>query len=53
VGEGIEHKGRPGSGHRDLTPAEGMAQAAAKLWHSDAARGWGTDTTYARARIFL
>ena len=29
---GIEYESRPKLGHRDLTPAEGMAQAAAKLW---------------------
>jgi hypothetical protein len=29
---GIEYGSRPGIGHRDLTPAEGMAQEATKLW---------------------
>jgi hypothetical protein len=29
---GIEYRSRPKAGHRDLTPAEGMARAAAKLW---------------------
>jgi hypothetical protein len=29
---GIEYTSRPDLGHRDLTPTEGMAQAAAKLW---------------------
>jgi hypothetical protein len=29
---GIEYTSRPDLGHRDLTPAEGMAQTAATLW---------------------
>jgi hypothetical protein len=29
---GIEYESRPKLGHLDLTPPEGMAQAAAKLW---------------------
>jgi len=29
---GIEYESRPDEGHGDLTPAEGMAQVAAKLW---------------------
>lgn len=29
---GIEYRSRPDIGHRNLTPAKGMAQLAAKLW---------------------
>jgi hypothetical protein len=45
---GIEYMSRPDLGHRDLTPTEGMAQAAAKLWLTPPA---GADNGALRATI--
>jgi hypothetical protein len=45
---GIEYTSRPDLGHLDLTPAEGMTQAAAKLWLTPPA---GADNEALRATI--
>ena len=45
---GIEYPSRPDTGHRDLTPPEGMARSAAKLWLTPPA---GADNNALRAAI--